>query len=447
MEAAKATKKGALTTRGVAALEPGKWAADPAARGAGRLQVIKLNSGGLAWYFRYTRSDGKRDALPLGTDLSLAEARGLAAQLSRRYQAGERDLRDALDAEQHAAERARQDADAAEALEKKLASATLGVLLTAYCDQLDRAGKESASEVRKALARHVEKPWAELWSKPASQVETEDLLQVVARLVHDGKLREAAKLRSYLRAAYAAAIAARHDPAALPKLRELKLSANPARDLATIEGNTRAGERHLSLAELRCYWRQISEPGFYYGPLLRFHLLTGAQRIAQLSRATSTDFDADAKVVRLYDKKGRRKKPREHDVPLIADAVVAMGEMGNGPYLFTLTQGATPAGISGVGDALDAVNEAMGKAGELPGGRFTARDLRRTVETRLSAEGVSLEDRAHLQSHGLSGVQNRHYDKHKRINEARAALEKLRLLLDPPGTVLPFSKRRSKAWR
>jgi hypothetical protein len=60
---------------------------------------------------------------------------------------------------------------------------------------------------------------------------------------------------------------------------------------------------------------------------------------------------------------------------------------------------------------------------------------------------VSLEDRAHLQSHGLSGVQSRHYDKHKRINEARAALEKLRLLLDPPGTVLPFSKRRSKAWR
>lgn len=446
MEEAK-TKKGALTARGVAALEPGKWAADPAARGAGRLQVIKLNSGGLAWYFRYTRSDGRRDALPLGTDLTLAEARGLAAQLSRRYQAGDRDLRNALEAEQHAAERARRAADAAEALQKKLASATLGVLLTAYCDQLDRAGKESAPEVRKALVRHVEKPWAELWSKPASEVETDDLLQIVARLVHDDKLREAAKLRSYLRAAYAAAIAARHDPAALPRLRELKLSANPARDLATIEGNTRPGERHLSLAELRCYWRRISEPGFYYGPLLRFHLLTGAQRIAQLSRATSADFDADAKVMRLYDKKGRRKKPREHDVPLIADAVVAMGEMGDGPYLFTLTHGATPAAISGMGDALDAVNEAMGKAEELPGGRFTARDLRRTVETRLSAEGVSLEDRSHLQSHGLSGVQNRHYDKHKRINEARAALEKLRLLLDPPGKVLPFPKRRPKAWR
>ena len=118
--------------------------------------------------------------------------------------------------------------------------------------------------------------------------------------------------------------------------------------------------------------------------------------------------------------------------------------MGNGPYLFTLTKGTTAAGISGMGDALDAVNEAMSKATELPGGRFTARDLRRTVETRLSAEGVSLEDRSHLQSHGLSGVQHRHYDKHKRINEARAALETLRRLLDPPGKVLPFRKRGSK---
>ena len=143
--------------------------------------------------------------------------------------------------------------------------------------------------------------------------------------------------------------------------------------------------------------------------------------------------------------KGTPKEAREHDVPLIEEAVLAMREMGDGPYLFTLTHGATPAGISGMGDALDAANEAMGKAEELPGGRFTARDLRRTVETRLSAEGVSLEDRSHLQSHGLSGVQNRHYDKYKRINEARAALEKLRLLLDPPGKVLPFPKRRSEA--
>lgn len=442
---AKGAKKGTLTTRGLAALKAGQWAADPGARGAGRLQVIKLGNGGLGWYFRYTRPDGKRDALPLGTELTLADARALAAQLSRRYQAGERDLRAILEGEQLAAERSRREAEDAEKRAKKQAEATLGALLTAYCDQLDHAGKESALSVRKALARHVQTPWPELWAKPAAHIDTEELLQVVAKLVQDEKLREAAKLRSYIRAAYAAAISARHDPVALPQLRSLKLSSNPARDLATIEGNTHPGERNLSLAELRSYWRRITAPDFYYGPLLRFHLLTGAQRVAQLSRATRADLDNDAKVLRLYDKKGRRKRPREHDVPLIPDAVEALEAMGAGPYVFTLTGGTTPAGISGMGDALDAVNEEMSKANGLPGGRFTARDLRRTVETRLSAAGVSLEDRAYLQSHGLGGVQARHYDRHKRVSEARTALDKLRQLVDPAAKVLPFKRKRANS--
>ena len=75
--------------------------------------------------------------------------------------------------------------------------------------------------------------------------------------------------------------------------------------------------------------------------------------------------------------------------------------------------------------------EAMEAAGELTGGKFTASDLRRTVETRLSAEGVSAEVRAHLQSHGLGGVQARHYDRHSYLPEKRAALETLPAILAP----------------
>ena len=47
----------------------------------------------------------------------------------------------------------------------------------------------------------------------------------------------------------------------------------------------------------------------------------------------------------------------------------------------------------------------MAEAGELEKGPFTAGDLRRTVETRLAAVGVSAEVRAQLQSHGLGGIQ------------------------------------------
>lgn len=56
---------------------------------------------------------------------------------------------------------------------------------------------------------------------------------------------------------------------------------------------------------------------------------------------------------------------------------------------------------------------------------FTPGDLRRTVETRLAAAGINGEIRAHLQSHGLHGVQHKHYNMHDYAAEKRMALEVL----------------------
>jgi hypothetical protein len=64
------------------------------------------------------------------------------------------------------------------------------------------------------------------------------------------------------------------------------------------------------------------------------------------------------------------------------------------------------------------------------------------VETRLAAEGISQEDRGHLQSHGLGGVQSRHYDRYRRIDETRAALLTLRRILDPTDKAMKRSSTR-----
>jgi hypothetical protein len=53
---------------------------------------------------------------------------------------------------------------------------------------------------------------------------------------------------------------------------------------------------------------------------------------------------------------------------------------------------------------------------------FQMRDIRRTIETTLSKMGVSESHRAQIQSHGLSGVQARHYDKHNYLEEKKLAL-------------------------
>lgn len=441
-----AAGRGRLTSRRVATLKVGESAADPAARGAGVLQVRRL-ANGPTFYYRYTAPDGGRVRLPLGTGLELADARRLADSLSRRYQSGERDLRAVIDAERREAARQQEAEARAAEVEAAAKRATLGAVLTGYVAQLEREGKSSATEVRRALWRHVHDAWPVLWLTPAGQITADDLLAVVAKPADAGKLREAAKLRAYLRAAYAAAIRARQDARALPALRELRVTANPARDLVTIEGASQARQRALSVAELRAYWRRLQELPDPGGALLRFHLITGGQRIEQLARLTVRDLDSDLQVVRLRDTKGRRRQARPHDVPLIDPAIAALRALQGGAlgtFLFTVTSGEAGAVYATVQHRLRSVVDAMVGAGELEKGPFTVGDLRRTVETRLAAEGVGADVRAQLQSHGLSGVQARHYDRHDYLKEKRDALETLyRLLIGASAKVTPIRKHKA----
>ena len=50
-------------------------------------------------------------------------------------------------------------------------------------------------------------------------------------------------------------------------------------------------------------------------------------------------------------------------------------------------------------------------------------DIRRTAETLLAGMRVPRDVRAHLLSHGVSGVQAQHYDRHDYMAEMREALE------------------------
>lgn len=430
--------KGMLTAKGLAALPAGEWASDPAPRGAGCLDVRKLAGGQLRFYYRYTKSNGQRDRLLIGTGLALTAAREAAAALSRRYQAGERDLRDAIAAEAAAADRAKAEALAEST---RRSGATLGALMTAYVQSLEDAGKVSAAATRASIKRHIEDPWPALWARPASELELDDLLPILSRLVRAKKLREGGKIRSYLRAAYAAAIAAKQDAAAPDALRALNVSRNPARDLATLDSG-QPRDRVLSVAELRAYWRRIDAMPGRQGALLRFHLLTGGQRIAQLIRLQWSDHDHDADTgtgsVRLLDIKGRRRLPRVHLVPLLprmaTDLATLRGD-GAGPHLFSLTGGKVPATYDEFRGIMDPVVASMVAAEELAS-PFTPGDLRRTVETRLAALGLSEEVRGHLQSHGLSGVQKRHYNFFEYDAEKRAAVEALLELLTGAGATV-----------
>jgi len=343
-------------------------------------------------------------------------------------------------AEREAKKAAEREAEAA-----KLAKAhlTLGKLCEAYVEQLRRDGKTSARAVDNSLRKNIELAFPKHWATPAADIEVDDALEIVATLHDAGKLREAAKLRSYLRAAYTVAVRARTDAAATPAMRKFKLGSNPVSDLAPIVGNLQARDRALSLTELRKYYERITALPSPDGPILALQLLTGGQRLEQLFRLTDKDWDRDGDTITLYDNKGRRRQPRAHVLPLTQEVKDALKSIGDGPYLVSFDNGKSPATDSKFRSRFRAICAAMLKAEEATEA-FTPGDIRRTVETRLAAAGVTSDVLAQLLSHGLGTIQQRHYQRHDFMAEKLAALVTLRDLLTTPSGDVVTMRRRAK---
>jgi len=100
-----------------------------------------------------------------------------------------------------------------------------------------------------------------------------------------------------------------------------------------------------------------------------------------------------------------------------------------GGYLLSSTEGRVPMRPESISNAFAKLTRQMLAAGEISQ-EIRLADLRRTVETVLSSKKIDEVVRAHLQSHGLGGVQKRHYDRHHYMPEKRDALEVLCGLLE-----------------
>ena len=416
-----------ITVRQLESLKPGRALNEPLGYGAGALQARGTKKGP-RFYYRYGTPQ-RRIPLPMydseGRPLSLAEARKVARQLSSRYlelYAEGKDLAEVLDRERQEAAR-RNNPEPGEGSHAR----TFGTLMETYVRDLQSADKASASDVENTVENHIA-PHSAIWQKPAAELSLDDCLEILEPLTTSGKLTTARKVRAYIRRAYALGLRSRTSAQA-SEYRQFGIDHNPAADVATIEGASKPRERHLSLSELKALWRRISSPDEPIGPLLRAYMLLGGQRLAQLRRATLEDIADDQ--LTLWDRKGKRQQPRRHMVPVLPEAQMAIDEMRGanlGPYLFTFTHGESPADPSRVGKLIRRLSERMLSAGELTA-PFSLGDLRRTVETRLAAAGLHSDTLAQLQSHGLSGVQWRHYNRHDYYAEKLSALKTLRDLM------------------
>ena len=433
-----------LTVKEIRALQPGKALSDGGPHGAGSLWFKCSRAGTISCVFRYSVNRKVMDwSLGLFDEtgklgLSLVKARAKAGDLSRLIQAGIPDPRAHL-AEQDrlkAEAEARAEAEAAAAVEfarraeEDQRRFTLKALLDAYTDHLERIGKVQAARDARSLFRvNIFTPAPELATTPAKLVTKADLATRIRAIRETGKERAAGKTRSYLFAAYNLALRAEGDTQAPAALIPFQIEHNPVAGIKAIP--VKAGDRTLNLEELRAFIGKLED--CIADDAIRLAVYAGGQRPQQVLRLKISDFDPQTDTLRLLDPKGRRAQPREHRLPLapvaagIVKALVTRAREVRpddaDPLLFT-SRGDFVVSLTTLSKRVTELSTAMG------GASFNLRDLRRSVETELASMGVSVDIRAQLLSHGLGGVQARHYDRHSYAKEKGIALERWERHLD-----------------
>lgn len=406
-------------------LKPGPFKTLGKIKPMGALQARKQASGAVALYWRYSIGPSS-ERVHIGLYDPVAAPKSLTpTQNGHSVQSATRAAEKlALEHHQHrneggrpalvtAQREAKREADAAKLEAEKY---TLENLLTAYCDHLEALGRVAHKDARSIFKLHVKEAWPKIAALPANQVTGEQVADMMRRVLELGKGRTANKLRSYVRAAYQTARAARSKASIPVEFKVYNVTHNPAADTEPDESQNKADKRPLTAAELRTYWHAIKAAPGFRGAVLRLHLLTGGQRIEQLVNLQTDDVGGEA--ITLHDGKGRPgKPPRPHTVPLTPLAAAALLECKPRGKFALSTDGETH--LSAITLSAWAVEAAV----TIPD--FQTKRIRSGVETLLASVGVPSEIRGRLQSHGISGVQARHYDGHDYMREKRDALEKL----------------------
>ena len=296
-----------------------------------------------------------------------------------------------------------------------LSAATLEGLLTDYTLYLKHKGRQAHKQTRTLFDRHVFQAHPDIAQTVAKDVTSSQIADITRTLVEAGIGRSANKLYAYIHAAYQVALIAKHSDSVPARFKAYRIDVNPAAAIVMDSRKTASAKNPVSTQELKKYWSIIRQLDGLAGAVLQLHFLMGSPRIAQLARLKNADVKDD--YIILWDLKGKPgTEPRQHVLPLTAPARKALGLITrSGEYAFS-TGGdghVSPDSVSRW------AREIVGD--QIPG--FQLKRIRSGCETLLASKKVSKDIRGRLQSHGISGIQDQHYDAYDYLDEKREALE------------------------
>lgn len=430
---------GVITDRGMQAKPTAtdQWLTQPFKRGAGVFLGRITPSGERLFYFRYTDSQGKRPFLPIGNyhpkgtgGLTLAQAHEKAQALSMQYQGGAKDLREHLEQlevdarkDKEAAHQAKVERELSAALEsvRKISLRTLfdrwrNVDLTPRIKADGRrAGRKDGGQYTfEQFERHV---FPTLGNCPAMDVRKADLLTILDGLKSAGKLRTCNVLLADLKQMFAFALArdiverspldtvTRRQAGGTDTLRERVLSI-----VEIVQLSQQVPHANLSRRTEAAIWILLAT-GARAGELMG---TVWAERnvnlvdLAALPAAVEVKIGAvDLKAATWY--LPTTKNEREHTIHLSAFAIAQFeklaalketDEEGNQvPWIFPSRDNKGPVCVKSFGKQLadrqrPPEKRMSGRSKHtsslsLPGGKWTAHDLRRTAGTLMASIGIS----------------------------------------------------------
>lgn len=470
------------------------WLIEDGARGDGRLVGRITPAGARSFYFRYSSSAGERVRLLIGPydpngdgrgSFSVQQARSRARELSSLYRTGAKDLREHLQQlaqSQVESEHAKKAAEAERvrqlALEAERRLTVRQVFQRWRETELQptiradgkRAGrKDGGKYVQQQFERHV---FPAMGDRPIAEVRKADVLALIDTQKTEGKLRTAAVILSDLRQMMAFALdreLIESDPlASIKKSRVVGTAVERTRVLAEAEIKTLAlaipaarMSKRSSLA-IRVLLATGARIGELMGavwrealpdhPVEKWNALEGLQSLAESDGVKVGIVDLAKRTWYLHDTKNQRS----HSIHLSEfavkqfEALSAMREKVQGtdspaPWVFPARDNKHPVCVKSFGKQLSdrqrtpeqrmsgrsKVTEAL----RLPGGRWTAHDLRRTAATLMASLRVADEVVDECLNHINESRMRRIYIHDRRESEQAEAFdalgEKLATLMTP----------------
>ena len=418
-------------------------------RGGGRLVLDVLPNGQKDFYFQYFRNSGRK-YVKIGSYKQSAKVTGFTLSEARDKAIAYSDiLKQGLDVKFYLEEQRQKEKERIRQLEVAKYQGTLAQLLDSYLSNLEKRGKRSHYRVKHSFDRYVRKPFPEILRKYANEIRPNHISLILRRMMDNGITTQTNRVRSMLHAAFQHGLKHDNDPRRYAEEGVLfNLVHNPVSVIPKQSDFERVGDHVILEEEIAVIWEELPKKSFIAGSAAKLAFITG-QRLGEIIRTRWEDYDLDEKTMLIPASVS--KNGIDHLVPLCELGMSVVEELkketGDYEYVFPGARGDYYREDVHINNTTvgKIVREFCNNNDEVS--KFVPRDIRRTVKTIMGKAGVTKELRDRIQSHALTDVSSKHYDRYDYLREKRHGMkvwnDYLDLILNPRKNVTKFHSKKA----